>query len=69
MRISIAISAFVAVIVGFGGKLAIVIIAAAEAVGTSQVQTSNWVTSICLAVAFEAAWLSWRTKSLTSRHG
>lgn len=61
MRISIPISAFVAAIVGFGGTLAI-IIAAAEAVGASQIQTASWVTAICLAMAFETAWLSWRTR-------
>ncbi|GAA4124830.1 benzoate/H(+) symporter BenE family transporter [Aminobacter aganoensis] len=61
MRISIPISAFVAAIVGFGGTLAI-IIAAAVAVGATQVQTASWVTAICLAMAVETAWLSWRTK-------
>jgi benzoate membrane transport protein len=61
MRISIPVSAFVAAIVGFGGTLAI-IIAAAAAVGATQLQTASWVTAICLAMAFETAWLSWRTK-------
>lgn len=61
MRISIPISAFVAAIVGFGSTLAI-IVAAADAVGATQVQTASWVTAICLAMAFETAWLSWRTK-------
>ncbi|MET3661778.1 benzoate/H(+) symporter BenE family transporter [Aquamicrobium ahrensii] len=61
MRISIPVSAFVAAIVGFGGTLAIVI-AAAAAVGATQLQTASWVTALCLAMAFETAWLSWRTK-------
>jgi len=61
MRISIPVSAFVAAIVGFGGTLAI-IIAAAAAVGATQVQTASWVTALCLAMAAETAWLSWRTK-------
>lgn len=61
MRISIPVSAFVAAIVGFGGTLAIVI-AAASAVGATQLQTASWVTALCLAMAFETAWLSWRTK-------
>lgn len=61
MRISIPVSAFVAAIVGFGGTLAIVI-AAAVAVGATQLQTASWVTALCLAMAFETAWLSWRTK-------
>lgn len=61
MRLSIPVSAFVAAIVGFGGTLAI-IIAAAGAVGATQLQTASWVTAICLAMAVETAWLSWRTK-------
>ena len=61
MRLSIPVSAFVAAIVGFGGTLAI-IIAAAAAVGATQVQTASWVTAICLAMAAESLWLSWRTK-------
>jgi benzoate membrane transport protein len=61
MRASIPVSAFVAAIVGFGGTLAL-IIAAADAVGASREQTASWVTAICLAMAFETAWLSWRTR-------
>lgn len=61
MRVSIPVSAFVAAIVGFGGTLAL-IIAAADAVGASREQTASWVTAICLAMALETAWLSWRTK-------
>ncbi|ANN55679.1 benzoate transporter [Mesorhizobium loti NZP2037] len=61
MRLSIPISAFVAAIVGFGGTLAIVI-AAAHAVGATQIQSASWVTAICLAMAIESLWLSWRTK-------
>jgi benzoate membrane transport protein len=61
MRISIPISAFVAAIVGFGGTLAVVI-AAAEAVGATQAETASWVTALCLAMAIECLWLSWRTK-------
>jgi benzoate membrane transport protein len=61
MRISIPVSAFVAAIVGFGGTLAR-IIAAADAVGATREQTASWVTAICLAMAFETAWLSWKTR-------
>ncbi len=61
MRISIPVSAFVAAIVGFGGTLAIVI-AAANAVGATQVETASWVTALCLAMAVETAWLSWLTR-------
>ncbi len=61
MRISIPVSAFVAAIVGFGGTLAL-IIAAADAVGATRDQTASWVTAICLAMAFETVWLSWKTR-------
>ena len=61
MRLSIPVSAFVAAIVGFGGTLAI-LIAAASAAGATQVQTASWVTAVCLAIATETLWLSWRTK-------
>jgi benzoate membrane transport protein len=61
MRLSIPTSAFVASVVGFGGMLAI-IIAAADAVGATQLQTASWVTALCLAMAAESLWLSWRTK-------
>lgn len=61
MRLSVPVSAFVAAVVGFGGTLAI-IIAAAGAVGASQVQTASWVTAICLAMAAESLWLSWLTR-------
>ncbi len=61
MRISIPVSAFVAAVVGFGGTLAL-IIAAADAVGASREQTASMVTALCLAMAVESLWLSWRTK-------
>jgi len=61
MRLSVPVSAFVAAIVGFGGTLAL-IIAAADAVGASRAETASWVTAICLAMALETAWLSWRTR-------
>jgi benzoate membrane transport protein len=61
MRASIPISAFVAAIVGFGGTLAL-IIAAANALGATRVETASWVTAMCLAMAVESLWLSWRTK-------
>jgi benzoate membrane transport protein len=61
VRLSIPASAFVAAIVGFGGTLAL-IIAAANALGATQEQTASWVTAICLAMAVETGWLSWRTR-------
>jgi len=59
VRLSIPSSAFVAAVVGFGGTLAL-IIAAADAVGATREQTASWVAAICLALAFETLWLSWR---------
>jgi benzoate membrane transport protein len=61
MRLSVPVSAFVAAIVGFGGTLALVI-AAAEAVGATQAQTASGVTALCLAMAVESLFLSWRTR-------
>ena len=61
MRASVPASAFVAAIVGFGGTLAL-IIAAADALDATRGQTASWVTAICLAMAVESLWLSWRTK-------
>ncbi|EBX4816935.1 benzoate transporter, partial [Salmonella enterica subsp. enterica serovar Newport] len=61
MRLSIPSSAFVAATVGFGGTLAIVI-AAANAVGATQIETASWVTALCIAMAVESLYLSWRTK-------
>ena len=46
MRLSIPVSAFVAAIAGFGGTLAIVI-AAANAVGATQLETASMVTAVC----------------------
>lgn len=61
MRLSIPVSALVAAVVGFGGTLAL-IIAAADAVGASREQTASMVTALCIAMAVETLWLSWRTK-------
>jgi len=61
MRLSIPASALVAAVVGFGGTLAL-IIAAADALGATRDQTASWVTAVCLAMALETAWLSWRTR-------
>lgn len=61
MRLSIPASAFVASIVGFGGTLAL-IIAAANAVGATTLETASMVTALCLAMTVETAYLSWKTK-------
>jgi len=59
MPLSIPASAFVAAIVGFGSTLAL-IVAAADALGASTLQTASMVTALCLAMAVETAFLSWR---------
>ena len=59
MQPSVIASALVAAIVGFGGTIAIVI-SAADAVGATPSQKVSWVTAICLAMAVETGWLSWR---------
>ncbi|MEM9107793.1 MAG: benzoate/H(+) symporter BenE family transporter, partial [Pseudomonadota bacterium] len=62
MRASVIISALVAVLVGFGGSVAIVL-AAAAVVGASPAQTSSWVASICLATAAISLVLSVRFRA------
>ena len=59
MRASVVISALVAVVVGFGGSLAIVL-AAAQALGASEAQTWSWVTGLCLGIMGVTAILSVR---------
>jgi len=61
MPFSVPASAFVASIVGFGGTLAL-IIAAANAVGATPLQTASMVTALCLAMVVETGFLSWRYK-------
>jgi benzoate membrane transport protein len=59
MRPSIAISAIVAALVGFGGTLAL-IVSAAQAVGASPEQTSSGVLGLCLSMALTTLFLSVR---------
>ncbi|MSP48367.1 MAG: benzoate transporter BenE [Alphaproteobacteria bacterium] len=56
---SVVVSAVVAVIVGFGGTLAL-IVAAAQAVGADAAEISSWVAALCLAMAATSAYLSVR---------
>lgn len=62
MRLSLIVSALVAVIVGFGGSVAIVI-AAADAVGASPAATSSWLAALCFAKAVASGYLSARHKT------
>lgn len=57
MRSSLILSALVAVVVGFGGSVAVVI-AAAEAVSASAEQTASWVAVLCLSMALGSLALS-----------
>jgi benzoate membrane transport protein len=59
VRSSLVSSALVAVLVGFGGSIAIVL-AAAQAVGATPAQRASWVTALCLSMAATSALLSWR---------
>lgn len=59
MRFSVAAAALVAVLVGFGGTLA-VIVQAAEHLGATPAQTASWVASLCLAIAATSIGLSVR---------
>ena len=59
MRASVVISALVAVLVGFGSAVTIVL-AAAHAVGANAAQTSSWIAALCLATAASTAYLSLR---------
>ena len=59
MRASVVISAMVAVLVGFGGSVAI-ILAAAGALGASPEQTSSWVAALCVSIMATTAILSIR---------
>ena len=54
IRLSVISSALTAVLVGFGGSVAIVL-AAAQAVGATSGQTSSWVAALCLAMAGTSA--------------
>ncbi len=59
MRTSVIVSAVVAILVGFGSSVA-VILAAAKALGATPDQTSSWVAALCLAIAATTAILSVR---------
>lgn len=59
MRTSVIVSAVVAILVGFGSSVA-VLLAAAKALGATPDQTSSWVAAVCLAIAATTAILSVR---------
>ena len=61
MRASILINALVAVLVGFGGSVAIVI-SAADAIGATQTQTASMIAALCAAMMATTGYLSWRHK-------
>ena len=59
MRFSVIAAALVAVLVGFGGTLAVIVQAAGH-LGASPGQTASWVTALCLAIAGTSIYLSVR---------
>lgn len=48
-----------ATLIGYGGTLAIVV-AAAQAMGASVLETGSWIAGLCLAKAIASIWLSWK---------
>ncbi|MEM7507754.1 MAG: benzoate/H(+) symporter BenE family transporter [Pseudomonadota bacterium] len=58
MRLSIVTSALVAVLVGFGGSVAVVL-SAAEAVGATAAETSSWIAMLCVSMMATSLVLSW----------
>jgi benzoate membrane transport protein len=61
MRVSLIGNALIAVLVGFGGSVAIVL-SATHAVGASAEQTASWLTALCLSIAVTSIALSWLHK-------
>ena len=61
MKISVIGSGIVAVLVGFGSSVAIVI-AGAQAVGADAGQVASWVSGLCIAMGVSSAYLSYRHK-------
>lgn len=59
MKLSVITAALVAVLVGFGGTIALVV-SAAQAVGADEAQTASWLGMLCLATAASTAVLSVR---------
>jgi benzoate membrane transport protein len=61
MRFSVVAAALVAVLVGFGGTLAI-IVAAARNLGAGPAEVASWVGALCLGIGISSLVLSWRTR-------
>lgn len=61
MKASLVTSALVAVVVGFGGSVAVVI-AAAGSLGATEAQMASWITVLCISMAAGSLWLSWQSK-------
>lgn len=61
MKASLVTSALVAVLVGFGGSVAVVI-AAAGSLGATEAQMASWITVLCLSMAAGSLCLSWQSK-------
>ena len=59
VRLSVVTAALVAVLVGFGSTIAL-IVSAAQALGATEAQTASWLAMLCLATAVSTAVLSLR---------
>ncbi|HAR52004.1 MAG TPA: benzoate transporter, partial [Roseovarius nubinhibens] len=59
MRVSVVLSALVAVLVGFGGSVAIVL-AGADALGATAAQKATWISVLCLSMLVTSGYLSIR---------
>ena len=62
MRANVIISGLVAVLVGFGGSITI-ILAAAKALGATPAETSSWVATLCISMMVTTAILSVRHRT------
>ena len=56
---SVISAAITAAVVGFAGSVAL-ILKAAEAVNANPVQTSSWITALCIGIAVTSFYLTWR---------
>lgn len=61
MRVSVFAAALVAVLVGFGGTLAL-IVAAAQNLGASGAEVASWVGALCFGIGVSSIVLSWWTR-------
>jgi benzoate membrane transport protein len=59
MSLAPLLTGLTAAVVGFGGSVAVVLAAAAQA-GATPATTASWIAGLCAAIALSSGWLSWR---------